>query len=256
MVKIYHRLYALAFRSEAGDYLRKNPLHFTILLEMMNRAWWEDAPNKDGLKKWECTLSTMEYEKFWLKLNQKWKIGRSLQQLKQKGYISKIDRKLGNEHSNIYKVLPNEIIQAGRMSETDTGNELSKTGTDIDTKKESTNKELKKSESTPPENSLSPWLQTYISYFKKIIESKWLFRNGKDNQDYEYMKKLLGQPELLAKICQWMRIKSDDIDMVMKKIAWLIWAMITEKKFWKGKLSNMKSIYDNLPQVFNEFLSL
>lgn len=101
------------FRVETDEwfeYFRKDPLLFVILITCAIRARRTNLKSPNGLSKGEFWISEMEYIKFGLKKSQKGKIRTRIQQLIEKEFIAKTEKKTGKEQSIVYALKSTKLI--------------------------------------------------------------------------------------------------------------------------------------------------
>lgn len=90
--------------------LTRDSLLLNIFLRCSMRARRKLTVSKEGLMQGEFFLSLHEFKKFGLKKTQKGKIARALKKLITLGLIVDTGKRMGEQHSNVYRFLQNDII--------------------------------------------------------------------------------------------------------------------------------------------------
>jgi len=223
----------------------KDQLLLLMLLECVDRAWRGEGMNQARLLKWEFFMSKQEYATFYIKEWKSGRIHRRLNRLQELGFIRKVNNKRGNKNATIYKLLPNDFMAAPWMMGNRIENWPKKPGNRIDTNKESI-KENNEREVSPED------VEKLIASIKKTNEGANIPFNSTDQE--WYVDKLLSDQiyfDVLVPLEKKFKHPYPRWELVAK----IYKHAMTNKsdKFWNGKISSFKKLYEHLSDLANLF---
>lgn len=126
--------------NEIVKWLLEKPLRLAVYYLCFTRARRDPQNHTNGLAVGEFFLSKTEYKIFGLRKTQAGKIGRIVSDLIFAKLVAKTDKRIGSEHSVVYRVTSNNVMSWVKETDTETDSEQTvnrqRIDTNIDNKRE------------------------------------------------------------------------------------------------------------------------